>query len=342
MKYSNMRFNSVSARLNETLGTSIANLNLEHIMAVAVSVILPTFNRSASLKDACESVLMQSFRDLELIIVDDASNEDIGAVVKELDDTRVRYIRHEINGGASKARNTGLTEATGSFIAFQDSDDIWLPGKLAKQLDMLGTLPTDVGVVTGSKILYGRDAGHNYGSGKVTIAPPPSQKLSLDEDQVRRFLIGNRISLQNALFRRDCFPGSTWFDPCAKANADWEFTVRLAQKTRIFEDIEPVVLAFISNDSISRNVRKKILGLLRILKKNRDVLARYPDIHANKLVLLARMMLRIGKRRWAARYIIAALRLHPAVALSIIRSGSRSLKGAVKRRVSRGFGTLTS
>lgn len=298
-------------------------------MAVTVSVILPTFNRASSLKEAARSVLSQSWRDLELIIVDDASSEDIGKVVEELADGRVRYVRHDTNGGASRARNTGLATAKGRFIAFQDSDDLWLPGKLARQMAQFDTLPDDVGVVTGSKILYGRDAARNYGPGKVAMAPDPAGKLELEEDQVRRFLLVNRISLQNAVFRRDCFPGCSWFDPCAKANADWEFTVRLAQETRIFEDIEPVVVAFISGDSISRNTRKKILGLVRILKKNRTVLERYPDIHADKKVLLARMLLPLGRRRWAMRWLLDAIRQHPPVTLSILRLGGQRLRRKV-------------
>lgn len=296
-------------------------------MAATVSVILPCYNRSKSLKAACESVLHQSWRDLELIVVDDASSEDLRAVVEALDDPRVRYLRHTTNGGASRARNTGLAAAEGRFIAFQDSDDLWLPGKLERQIAQFEALPPDVGVVTGSKILYGRDGAHNYGSGKVTCAPPPEGRLRLDEDQVRRFLAGNRISLQNALFRREAFPGTHWFDPCAKANADWEFTARLAQHTKIFEDIEPVVLAFISADSISKNTRKKILGLLRILKKNRQAFARYPDVHAKNLILLARMMSRIGKKRMMRRLILAGLRVHPR---SVI--GMAGFSGVIWRR----------
>ena len=296
-------------------------------MADLVSVILPTYNRSTSLKSASESVLHQSYRDLELIIVDDASTEDIQKVVEALNDDRVRFIRHESNGGAAMARNTGLAAARGVFIAFQDSDDLWLPGKLARQMALLETLPDDVGVVTGSKILYGRDAAYRYGPGKVTCAPPLARRLRPDEDQVKKFLAGNRISLQNALFRRTCFPDINWFDPCAKANEDWEFTVRLAQHTRIFEDIEPVVLAFVSADSISKDTRKAILGLLRILKKNRQVLASYPDVHAKNLIMLARMMLRIGKRRMSRKLLLAGLRLHPMVAMSIIlSSGGRRLR----------------
>ena len=118
-------------------------------MPPKVTVILPVYNRSGSLEDSMRSVLNQSFRDLELIVVDDASTEDLRTIVEAVGDPRVRYIRQARNGGASVARNAGLAAARGAFIAFQDSDDLWLPGKLARQMEMLQAAPADVGVVTG-------------------------------------------------------------------------------------------------------------------------------------------------------------------------------------------------
>jgi len=295
-----------------------------------VSVILPTFNRADRLFASCESVLRQCHKNFELIVVDDGSTEDIRGVVERLDDPRVVYVRRPHNGGASAARNTGLQMARGTFIAFQDSDDLWLPGKLSRQLALLSRLPDDVGVVFGSKILYGRDERWRYGSGRVTCMPQPEGRLSLEEDQVHRFLLGNRISLQNALFRRSCMGGSmVWFDPCAKANADWEFTSRLAQNTRIYEDPEPVVVAFISPDSISKKPRKKTLGLMRILRKNRGTLARYPDAEAALYVMLASALAGAGKSRWAMSCVLTAARRHPP---SILRAGG-TLKKLLQRQL---------
>lgn len=284
-------------------------------MTPTISVILPTYNRSRPLARACASVLAQSFRDLELIVVDDASTEDIAAVVASLCDGRVRLVQREVNGGAAAARNTGLSLARGPFVAFQDSDDVWLPDKLERELALLRALPEEVGVVLGAKILCGRDGGHNYRSDAVTLAPPPAFRLRPDEDQVRRFLMGNRLSLQNALFRRSCHPGSDWFDPCAKANNDWEFAARLAQRTRFHEHGAPTTVAFISGDSISRNKRKKALGLVRILKKNRGVLKDYPDAEAYDRLVLARYLRALGKRRSACRQAVSAVRTSPGTVL---------------------------
>lgn len=283
-------------------------------MAIAVSVILPTFNRADQLVAAARSVLQQSFGDLELIIVDDGSTDDIAAVAAGLADGRVVYVRREENGGASAARNVGLAEAKGRFIAFQDSDDLWLPEKLGRQVALLNSLPPEYGAVLGSKIVYGRDEKHRYGEGKVAISPAPSERLMPGDDQVMRFMLSNRISLQNALFRRDAMAEPLWFDPCAKANADWEFSARLAQQCKIYEDPAPVVMAFIGSDSISTNPRKRALGLLRILRKNRAVLERYPNALASNYVRLSNYLVRTGKPRRALAFLIAALRIKPSLA----------------------------
>jgi len=283
-----------------------------------VSVILPVYNRLHTLEDSMRSVLGQSYSDLELIVVDDASTEDLGQVIDRFDDPRVRYVRQPVNGGASVARNTGLTEARGAFIAFQDSDDLWLPRKLERQMKVLQDRP-EIDVVTGAKVLYGGGPDGSYGIDKVSLRPPPPGRLREDEDQVAKFLVENRISLQNALFRRDCYPEPVWFDPRVRSNADWAFTASLAQHARILELPEPVVMAFSSTDGISKNRRHKAMGRLRILRRNRTAFARYPREYAYNLWHLGRALIHVGKRRTGRRFCLGALRMHPALGLELLR-----------------------
>lgn len=281
------------------------------VLSVAVSVILPTYNRLHSLPAAIESVLSQSFVDLELIVVDDGSADDIEGFVSALRDKRVRFIRRSVNGGAAAARNTGVAAANGRYIAFQDSDDLWLPRKLERQIEFFEQLPSDVGVVTGGKIVYGHDAGFRYGHGKVAYAPPPASVLRLDEDQVAHLLLENRISLQNTLFKKSHISGTDWFDTGARANEDWEFAIRTAQQTRIFEDIEPVVVGFVSPDSISKDDRKQTIGTLRILKKNKFLLEKYARQHSLLLIDVGKALFRLKKYRSSYRFVRAGLKKHP-------------------------------
>lgn len=294
-------------------------------MSVTVSVILPTYNRANSLRDACLSVLNQSFTDFELIVVDDCSSQDIETIVKALDDRRVRYIRRSRNGGAGVARNTGLENASGEFVAFQDSDDLWLPRKLERQVVTLRSLPADVGAVTGGKIVYGRDAEFNYGPGMAAYAPDPAGVLRLDEDQLSKILTENRISVQNTLFRRKCLANQVWFDPLARANEDWDFAIRLIQSCKIYEDPEPVVLGFISPDSISSNFRRGLTGRLRILKKNRAVIEAHPRQHAMMLFELGRVLMRAGKPRIGRRFIAQSIRIYPPSFISHAAAAARKV-----------------
>ena len=102
-----------------------------------VSVIIPTFNRGWILKEAIDSVLDQEFNDYELIVVDDGSTDDTQEI---LDGYGVDIIvLQQSNKGVSAARNRGITEATGQLIAFLDSDDLWLPRKLSRQVDFFNT-----------------------------------------------------------------------------------------------------------------------------------------------------------------------------------------------------------
>lgn len=114
--------------------------------APVVSVIVPTFERRAYVRRAVESVLAQSFRDFELIVVDDGSSDGTEEALQGLDD-RLRYLRRE-RGGVEKARNFGTSEARGTLIAFLDDDDRWLPDHLAVVVEVFERNPDCVLVTT--------------------------------------------------------------------------------------------------------------------------------------------------------------------------------------------------
>jgi glycosyltransferase involved in cell wall biosynthesis len=102
----------------------------------SVSVIIPTFNRSQTLRRAVDSVLRQSFRDFELIIVDDGSQDETITLLSSIRDPRIKVLS-QLNHGVSHARNRGIEASRGDLICFLDSDDAWCPNKLARQIDIL-------------------------------------------------------------------------------------------------------------------------------------------------------------------------------------------------------------
>lgn len=101
-----------------------------------VSVIIPVYNRCELLKDAIESVFFQSYKNVEIIVIDDGSDRDIRHCLKPYM-PKIKYIRLVRNFGVSHARNVGIENASGEFIAFLDSDDLWMPSKLSEQLNVM-------------------------------------------------------------------------------------------------------------------------------------------------------------------------------------------------------------
>ena len=134
-------------------------------MTGLVSVVIPTHERPDLLERAVASLLAQTHRELECIVVDDASSPPTGRLLERLasGDARLRWLRHDRPRGASAARNTGLAAARGRHVAFLDDDDYWLPGKLEKQVALLEASPPSVGLVycwfdyrIGDRIVPGR------------------------------------------------------------------------------------------------------------------------------------------------------------------------------------------
>jgi hypothetical protein len=115
-----------------------------------VSVVIPTYNRAMCIGDAVESVLAQTYRDFEVVVVDDGSTDDTAAALAKFGD-KIRVIRQK-NGGVSRARNAGIEAARGEWVALLDSDDVWLPEKLAIQMQGVAAHPGVVAQMVDSMI----------------------------------------------------------------------------------------------------------------------------------------------------------------------------------------------
>lgn len=140
-----------------------------------VSVVVPTYNRPEKLRRAVETVRAQTYRPIELVVVDDHSTEPAADALEDVDlsDISLTVIRHEQNRGGNAARNTGIREATGEFLAFLDDDDRWEPEKIQRQVETVQSSPDSVGLVyTGARYVYddGERVICNDLSGAVTRA----------------------------------------------------------------------------------------------------------------------------------------------------------------------------
>lgn len=185
-----------------------------------VSIILPTFNRAQIITSSIRSVLQQTYTDFELIIVDDGSTDATEDCVKRFGDPRISYIRHAQNRGGNVARNTGISRAQGRYIAFQDSDDEWLPEKLERQVALLDQLSPDIGVVyTGAWIM--KDGKKSYF---------PGQKYPQKEGDLHQALLKeNFVSMIVTLVRVQALQQVGFFDESLPRLQDWDLWIRISK-----------------------------------------------------------------------------------------------------------------
>lgn len=226
-----------------------------------VSVVLPTYNRADVLERSVESVLGQTFQEYELLIVDDASTDETDAVVDGFDDDRIRYIKHDENRGAAAARNTGIREAGGEIIAFQDSDDVWHERKLEKQVATLEDRPEDVGVVyTGARREF--DDSETY---------IPGDGVEPKEGDIEKSLLSfNFVTTQAAAVRQECFETVGTLDEKLPALVDWELWIRISEFYEFAYVDEPLVTAYLREDSISNDAEALVDARERIVERHCD------------------------------------------------------------------------
>lgn len=292
-----------------------------------VSVIVPAFNRAHTLPRAIRSILAQTWEDLELIVADDGSTDGTRELVESLPDARLRYFRNETNRGAAAARNLGLAHAQGDFIAFQDSDDEWLLDKLEFQLETLRVPGEEYGATFGGKLIYGRDPAGRFGDGLSDYRPHKAHRV-VSGDLTAQLLEQNLISPQTLLMRTHVARDTGLFDERLPNNEDWEFMLRLSQRTRILFTNRPVVVAYISGDSISRNLRSNARSFMAVLKKHEALFRAHPRIHGGKLFALGRYLQRLGRPAAARKFLWRAVRQDPWSARGWARLSETWLHGA--------------
>lgn len=198
----------------------------------SVAAIIATYNYGRFLGDAIESVLGQTRRPDEIVVVDDGSTDDTAEVVARYAHEGVRYIYKE-NGGVSSARNVGIRETTSELIAFLDSDDKWLPEKIALQVRHLEQHP-EVGLVTGGEWETAEDGSRVW---RMERKPFASVRL------YPRILVENAIGSPSlVMVRRACLERVGMFDEEVGLAQDWDLWIRIAKDCAIGVLDKPLIL----------------------------------------------------------------------------------------------------
>lgn len=276
-----------------------------------VSVVMPAWNRVGSIRMAVESVLRQTFTDFELLVVDDGSTDGTMEALSGITDPRLRCLANPRNMGPGAARNTGTHAARGEWVAFQDSDDEWLPQKLEKQMARLSAAlsPDVVACYTGMAIL-GQSEHSPNGRTILSYIPGPEQRI-VDGDLEEALFAHSFISTQMLMARRSTLLDIGGFDETLRALEDWDCAIRLAQRGRFVFVDEPLVIQTFSDNSITRSRPRWLEARIRIVEKHSTALSALPHILAGHHVVIAGEQRRTGDLAAARTSLASARRLRP-------------------------------
>lgn len=199
--------------------------------APLISVVIPAYNAARTLNATVLSVFEQSVQDFEIIIVDDGSKDNTVEIAEAIGDSRVQVIR-QTNGGASAARNTGIKAARGEYVAFLDADDLWMPHKLERQLEVL----------TNEKDITAVQSGVYYVNNDLEIISVGRCFESKDVLLETLFFQNLPGLMSTLIVKRDQFDSIGVFDTKLVILEDWELAIRLSRYCNLKSIEEPLAL----------------------------------------------------------------------------------------------------
>ena len=221
-----------------------------------ISVIIPAFNSEKTIQETVQSVLVQTFKDFELIVVNDGSTDSTLKILSVIEDHRLKVFSYP-NAGSNPTRNRGFSHSSGDYIAFLDADDLWTEDKLEVQLKALQETPQAAVAYSWSdrinefsQFLY--EGGH----------------FTADGDVYAHLLLADILENgSNPLIRREAFIRVGGFDESLPAGQDWDLYLRLAARYQFTNIPRPQILYRISDSSLSSNVSKLEAGCLQVINR---------------------------------------------------------------------------
>lgn len=273
-----------------------------------ISVVIPTYNFGPYLPTAIESVRRQGWPELEIIVVDDGSTDETPQVMKELVGDDLRYIRQE-NAGAASARNRGINESSGEWVAFLDADDTWMADKLASQMRELKKQPEAGFSYTDVSLLFkdGRESDWECRtSGKPLLV---------------KLLAGNLLATPTIMVRRQCFQEVGLFDEELRTGEDWDMWLRLASHFECVHVARPLAVIRTTDESkfplpvlerCTLRVLQRLFSCPHIKQRWPEVAAKRRMVYAWHYTVLAKSYLRRKIIGDFCRLMLRAIGSHPA------------------------------
>lgn len=218
-------------------------------MKKLITVVIPTYNRASLIEKAIESVLNQTYTDIELLVIDDYSTDNTQEIVNDFKDSRIKYMLNERTKGAQGARNTGILKANGGWIAFLDSDDYWLEEKLEIQI----TSMLEQKKVFSHTNWYIRD----------------KHKTTINNKRISNILKTNYIgTFSSVVMSNELIAKIGLLDESLESCQDWDYWIRACQFTSpLYIDLPLLFYVKYSIDNISKNASNRIWGRKGIFEK---------------------------------------------------------------------------
>jgi glycosyltransferase involved in cell wall biosynthesis len=233
-------------------------------MSSLVSVVIPAYNCAEYIGATLESVLAQSHRPIEVIVVDDGSTDGTDAVVRGF--REAVYIRQP-NGGPAMARNVGIRRATGPYVAFQDADDLWTPEKLSRQLAIMESDP-QIGLVFGDmKNFSGVEDHEPTMFEKYRLGEPFFGHAYLVLGAVEKLVRMNFMPTGTVIARKAVLSSVGLFDESLRRAEDWDLWLRIALRYRIGYTSQVVMLRRLHHFNVSKESEAMSIAALQVLEK---------------------------------------------------------------------------
>jgi glycosyltransferase involved in cell wall biosynthesis len=245
-----------------------------------ISVIIPSYNSGKFLAEAIESVVNQTFGDIEIIVVNDGSTDDTERIVREWQqrDRRIKYINHQINKGLAAARNTGIRAAKGQYIALLDADDVWLPQKLEVQLKLLEE---------GSEFVYS-DRFYLIDDKRTNQSYFVSQDITPCQGKGRACLPAlikkSFLSSSTVIMDRKIIEQIGFYDKSLSASEDYDFWIRiLYHDFKINFSFQPLIYQRYHRGQMRNDIFKMRLSRYIVFKKHPELLRICPALYIKKI-----------------------------------------------------------
>ena len=232
-----------------------------------VSVVIPTYNRSELIRRTMRSVENQTFEDWELIVVDDGSEDETEKIVKSKKSSKINYVSHKRNRGASAARNTGIEASSGEYVAFLDADDEWIPTKLELQVGKMDD--TNVEIVYCSERVKGR--------GKNKVRRAKSYIKNARKKLMKKDYIG---SCSKVMARRRSLREAGLFDESLSSQQDWDMWFRLSKFGDVAGVENVLVVKHLHEKNISNSLEKEVSGKVKVYEKQKKHFKEKKDVLA--------------------------------------------------------------